>query len=133
MPRFAVSAVIVGLLTMNDVMAAIMGRIVEEVAREKSIVKMTDRENAWLIDGMADISDVKDLFDWQSLPMEENYQTVSGFLMSLLKKWPRKADSVIWRDVKFVVVDTEGSRIDQVMATIEQEPAAAETGKTRHI
>ena len=121
--------VIVGLLTMNDVMAAIMGRIVEEVAREKSIVKMTDRENAWLIDGMADISDVKDLFDWQSLPMEENYQTVSGFLMSLLKKWPRKADSVIWRDVKFVVVDTEGSRIDQVMATIEPEPAAAQTGK----
>lgn len=111
--------VIVGLLTMNDVMAAIMGRIVEEVAREKSIVKMTDRENAWLIDGMADIGDVKDLFSWHSLPMEENYQTVSGFLMSLLKKWPRKADSVIWQNVKFVVVDTEGSRIDQVMATIE--------------
>ncbi len=112
--------VIVGLLTMNDVMAAIMGRIVEEVAREKSIVKMTDREGAWLIDGMADIGDVKELFGWDSLPMEENYQTVSGFLMSLLKKWPRKADSVIWQDVKFVVVDTEGSRIDQVMATIEQ-------------
>lgn len=111
--------VTVGLLTMNDVMAAIMGRIVEEVAREKSIVKMTDRENAWLIDGMADIGDVKELFDWHSLPMEENYQTVSGFLMSLLKKWPRKADSVIWQHVKFVVVDTEGSRIDQVMATIE--------------
>ena len=112
--------VIVGLLTMNDVMAAIMGRIVEEVAREKSIVKMTDREGAWLIDGMADIGDVKELFGWTSLPMEENYQTVSGFLMSLLKKWPRKADSVIWQEVKFVVVDTEGSRIDQVMATIEQ-------------
>jgi len=112
--------VIVGLLTMNDVMAAIMGRIVEEVAREKSIVKMTDREGAWLIDGMADIGDVKELFGWASLPMEENYQTVSGFLMSLLKKWPRKADSVIWQEVKFVVVDTEGSRIDQVMATIEQ-------------
>lgn len=112
--------VIVGLLTMNDVMAAIMGRIVEEVAREKSIVKMTDREGAWLIDGMADIGDVKELFGWPSLPMEENYQTVSGFLMSLLKKWPRKADSVIWQEVKFVVVDTEGSRIDQVMATIEQ-------------
>jgi len=97
-----------------------MGRIVEEVSREKSIVKMTDREGAWLIDGMADIGDVKELFGWASLPMEENYQTVSGFLMSLLKKWPRKADSVIWQEVKFVVVDTEGSRIDQVMATIEQ-------------
>jgi CBS domain containing-hemolysin-like protein len=111
--------VVVGLLTMNDVMAAIMGRIVEEVAREKSIVKMNDRDSAWLIDGMADISDVKQLFGWHSLPMEENYQTISGFLMSLLKKWPRKADSVSWQGVKFVVVDTEGSRIDQVMATLE--------------
>jgi len=112
--------VVVGLLTMNDVMAAIMGRIVEEVAREKSIVKMNDRDSAWLIDGMADISDVKQLFGWHSLPMEENYQTISGFLMSLLKKWPRKADSISWQGVKFVVVDTEGSRIDQVMATLDQ-------------
>ncbi len=111
--------VVVGLLTMNDVMAAIMGRIVEEVAREKSIVKMNDRDSAWLIDGMADIGDVKELFGWSSLPMEENYQTISGFLMSLLKKWPRKADSISWQGVKFVVVDTEGSRIDQVMATLD--------------
>jgi len=116
--------VIVGLLTMNDVMAAIMGRIVEEVAREKSIVKMKDSEGAWLIDGMADISDVKELFGWDHLPMEENYQTISGFLMSLLKKWPRKADNVVWHGVKFVVVDTEGSRIDQVMATVERGPDA---------
>jgi CBS domain containing-hemolysin-like protein len=112
--------VVVGLMTMNDVMASIMGRIVEEVAREKSIIRMHDREGAWLIDGRADIGDVKSLFHWESLPMEENYQTVSGFLMHLLKKWPRKADSVSWRGVKFLVVDTEGSRIDQVMATIER-------------
>jgi CBS domain containing-hemolysin-like protein len=118
-------AVVVGLLTMNDVMAAIMGRIVEEVAREKSIVKMKDRENAWLIDGLADIGDVKALFEWDTLPLEENYATISGFLMSLLKKWPQKADSVTWDNVKFVVVDTEGSRIDQVMATIEK-PAVKE-------
>ena len=122
--------VVVGLLTMNDVMAAIMGRIVEEVAREKSIVKMNDRDSAWLIDGMADISDVKQLFGWHSLPMEENYQTISGFLMSLLKKWPRKADSISWQGVKFVVVDTEGSRIDQVMATLEQ--PALEPTSTRN-
>jgi CBS domain containing-hemolysin-like protein len=51
-----------------------------------------------------------------------NYQTISGFLMSLLKKWPHKADSVTWENVKFVIVDTEGSRIDQVMATIEKNP-----------
>lgn len=113
--------VVVGLLTLNDVMAAIMGRIVEEVAREKSIVKMNDHDSAWLIDGMADINDVKGLFGWETLPMEENYQTISGFLMSLLKKWPRKADSISWQGVKFVVVDTEGSRIDQVMATLDVE------------
>jgi CBS domain containing-hemolysin-like protein len=109
--------VVVGLITLNDVMSAIMGRIVEEVAREKSIVPLTDRADAWLIDGMAGIADVKDLFGWKRLPGEENYETISGFLMSLLKKWPRKADSVTFQNVKFVVVDTEGSRIDQVMAT----------------
>jgi CBS domain containing-hemolysin-like protein len=116
--------IVVGLLTMNDVMSSIMGRIVEEVAREKSIVPMTDRKNAWLIDGMAAIGDVKELFGWEKLPQEDSYQTISGFLMSLIKKWPRKADSVVWKNVKFVVVDTEGSRIDQVMATLEEEKPA---------
>jgi CBS domain containing-hemolysin-like protein len=114
--------VVVGLITLNDVMAAIMGRIAEEVARDKSIVKMTDRNNAWLIDGMASINDVKELFGWAKLPGEENYETISGFLMSLIKKWPRKADSIAYLGVKFVIVDTEGSRIDQVMATLETPP-----------
>ncbi len=116
--------VVVGLITLNDVMAAIMGRIAEDVAREKSIVKMTDRDNAWLIDGMAAISDVKELFGWATLPGEENYETISGFLMSRIKKWPRKADTIAYQGVKFVIVDTEGSRIDQVMATQEVGPAA---------
>lgn len=123
--------VVVGLMTMNDVMGAIMGRIAHEVARDSSIIPMTDRENAWLIDGRASIGDVKVLFGWQRLPQEENYQTLSGFLMYLLKKWPRKADSVRWLDVRFVVVDTEGSRIDQVMATLEPEPGASTEGPTQ--
>ncbi|MBL8519472.1 MAG: HlyC/CorC family transporter [Betaproteobacteria bacterium] len=114
--------VVVGLITLNDVMAAIMGRIAEEVAGEKSIVRMTDRENAWLIDGMAAIADVKELFGWARLPGEENYETISGFLMSLIKKWPRKADVIAYQGVKFVIVDTEGSRIDQVLATLEGHP-----------
>jgi CBS domain containing-hemolysin-like protein len=120
--------VVVGLVTMNDIMAAIMGRIVEEVARDKSIVAMKDRPNTWLIDGRASIGDVKALFGWENLPHEETYQTISGFLMSLLRKWPRKADNVTFRDVDFVVVDTEGSRIDQVMATLSSKSKGQETG-----
>lgn len=109
---------IVGLITLNDVLATLMGEVVETIEDSQLIVQRS--ENSWLIDGKASIEDVKKLFSWESLPAEENYQTISGFLMYKMKCIPKKAQKFEFENVIFEIVDVDGYRIDEVMVTIKE-------------
>ena len=106
---------VVGLITLNDVLATLMGNVANSITDHELIVKRAD--NSWLIDGKAPVEDLKRLFMWDELP-NQNFETVSGFLMYLMKCIPKKAQSIEFRGVRFEVVDVEGYRIDEVMATI---------------
>lgn len=105
---------VVGLITINDVLATLMGGVSHSVMEHELIVKRAD--NSWLIDGTAPIEDLKKLFEWDDLP-DQNFETVGGFIMFLMKCIPKKAQSIDFREVHFEVVDVDGYRIDEVMAT----------------
>lgn len=108
---------VVGLITLNDVLATLMGNVVSYIEDTQLIVQRT--ENSWLIDGKASIEDVKKLFHWTVLPGEENYETISGFLMYKMKCIPRKAQKYEYENVIFEIVDVDGYRVDEVMVTIK--------------
>lgn len=107
---------IVGLITLNDVMSTIMGNVLLADNETNSLI-VKRAENSWLIDGKASIEDVKNLFGWQELPNLGNYETMSGFLMYIMKCIPKKAQSIEFNGILFEVVDIDGYRIDEVMAT----------------
>ena len=107
---------VVGLITLNDVMSTIMGNVLLN-ENETAPLIVQRAENSWLIDGKASIEDMKHLFEWDELPGTGNYETVSGFLMFMMKCIPKKAQSFEFRGVLFEIVDVEGYRIDEVMAT----------------
>lgn len=111
---------IVGIITINDILSTLMGNVVTHVYEDNLIVKRAD--NSWLIDGKASIEDVKVLFGWGDLPSQENYQTISGFLMFKMKCIPKKAQTIEFNNVRFEIVDVEKYRIDEVMATIIERP-----------
>lgn len=106
---------VVGLITLNDVLATLMGNVVPYIEDSQLIVQRD--EKSWLIDGKASIDEVKKLFGWESLPSGGNYETISGFLMYKMKCIPRKAQKFEFEDVIFEIVDVEGYRVDEVMAT----------------
>ena len=54
---------------------------------EEQIVKRDD--NSWLIDGVTPIEDVRRALSIDSFPNEENYQTIAGLMMYLLKRFPK--------------------------------------------
>lgn len=109
---------VVGLATMKDIIGAVMGHAIIEQEGEQLIIQRD--ENSWLIDGKTSIHEVKDLFKWDHLPEESTYETISGFLMYIMKKVPKKAESIEFRNVKFEIVDTDKYRIDEVMVTIKK-------------
>ena len=45
-------------------------------------------------------------------------ETISGFMMYMLRKIPKKTDFVLYDKYKFEVIDTENFKIDQILVSI---------------
>ncbi|MBF5003610.1 hemolysin family protein [Diaphorobacter caeni] len=107
-------SLVVGVVTLNDVMSTVMGDLVGP-DDEEQIVRRD--ENSWLIDGVTPIEDVLRALDLDELPHDEEYETLAGFLMVMLRRVPRRTDSVNFGGYKFEVLDVDSYRIDQVMVS----------------
>ncbi|MDM0112961.1 hemolysin family protein [Variovorax sp. J22R133] len=109
-------SLVVGVITLNDVMSTVMGDLVPTSDDEEQQIVRRD-ENSWLIDGVTPIQDVQRALDIDDLPHGEEYETLAGFLMIMLRRVPKRTDSVSWAGYKFEVMDVDSYRIDQVMVT----------------
>ena len=114
-------SIIVGVVTLNDVMSTVMGDLVS-LDEEELIVRRDD--NSWLIDGITPISDVMRALGIDSLPHEGSYETLAGFLMTMLRRLPKRTDCVQFENYTFEVMDVDSYRIDQVMVTRTPEASA---------
>ncbi len=108
--------VVQGLVTLNDILEAIVGDIpsVDELA-EPQVVQRED--GSWLLDGLLPVEDFFELFNIQALADEQrgNYQTLGGFVTSHLGRIPAAADHFEWRKLRFEVMDMDGNRVDKVL------------------
>ncbi len=108
--------VIQGLVTLNDIMEAIVGDIPS--VDEQDNPQATRREDgSWLIDGILPIEEFRELFKLKSLPGEErgNYHTLGGFVITHLGRIPMAAAHFEWEDLRFEVMDMDGNRVDKVL------------------
>ena len=110
---------VVGVITLKDVMSIVMGELV--TLEEQPIVQRTD--NSWLIDGMTPIEDVIRALDIVDLPRSENYETISGFMMYMLRKIPKKTDTIEYANYRFEIIATDNLKITQMLVTKLEEAA----------
>ncbi|WP_410686801.1 hemolysin family protein [Avibacterium paragallinarum] len=110
-------ALVVGIVTLNDVMSIVMGELVS--SEEEQIVRRD--ESSWLIDGATPLEDVMRALDIEAFPDAENYETIGGFMMYMLRKIPKKTDFVLYDNYKFEIIDTENFKIDQLMVSLRKE------------
>ena len=100
-----------GLLTLNDIIEEIVGDIeVEPQAMQR-------QDGSWLLDGMLPVDDFKEIFTLQALPHEDEYETLSGFVMTSLGRVPQTTDHFEWSGLRFEVMDMDGRRVDKVLVT----------------
>lgn len=109
-------SLVVGIITINDVMSTVMGSLVAPLDDEQIVQRDAD---SWLIDGATPIPDVLRALDLDHLPQQDEYETLAGFMMVMLRRIPRKTDKVSWGGWRFEVLDVDSYRIDQVMVTRE--------------
>jgi len=101
-----------GLLTINDILEEIVGEM--EIDEPQATQR---QDGSWLLDGMLEIDEFKEIFDMPPLPHESEYETLSGFIMMSLGRVPQATDHFEWHGLKFEVVDMDGRRVDKVLVT----------------
>jgi putative hemolysin len=115
-----------GLLTINDILEEIVGEM--EIDEPQATQR---QDGSWLLDGMLEVDEFKELFELPVLPHENEYETLSGFVMMSLGRVPQPADHFEWHGLKFEVVDMDGRRVDKVLvSTLPQRPLTPEAGET---
>ena len=117
-------SLVVGIITINDVMSTVMGGLVGPQDEEQIVQRDA---NSWLIDGITPIEDVLRALELGSLPSQDEYETLAGFIMVMLRRVPRRTDKVVCEGYQFEVMDVDSYRIDQVMVS-RIEPLASTAG-----
>ena len=83
--------------------------------------------DSWLVDGATPLSDIQRALGLtQPWPHAEEVETLSGFLMVVLRRIPKRTDHVDWCGWRFEVMDVDSFRVDQVLVT--RHPPDAATG-----
>lgn len=107
-------ALIVGLITLNDVTSTLMGNTMLAPADEQIIQRDID---SWLVDGMTPVGDLEIALDIEPFPDDDQFETIAGFMMYTLRKLPRPTDAVEHAGFKFEVIDVDNNKIDQLLVT----------------
>jgi putative hemolysin len=101
-----------GLLTINDILEEIVGEM--EIEEPQATQR---QDGSWLLDGMLEVDEFKEIFNLPLLPHEDEYETLSGFVMVSLGRVPQASDRFEWHGLKFEVMDMDGRRVDKVLVT----------------
>jgi len=108
-----------GLVTMTDVLAAIVGDIALNPDPEDNDMVQRD-DGSWLIDGDVGLERLKTVLEIDDdLPGEDShaFHTLGGLVMHVLGSIPKPTDRIEVEQWRFEVVDMDKNRVDKVLAT----------------
>lgn len=110
-----------GIVTLEDIIESVMGNIQDEYDSESADIKKIGTEK-YEISGEADPDDVLELFGYK-LPEDHEYETISGFVIDILKYVPEelpeeseKKPHVDYKDIRFVIMAVSDNCIDRLIA-----------------
>lgn len=110
-----------GMITLNDIMEAIVGEIPETDVADYEIVRRDD--GSYLVDAQIPFYDFLSHFDKTEWAAEGDYafDTLAGCILHELERIPQTGDKLDWKDFHIEIVDMDGHRIDKVLVTPSQE------------
>lgn len=112
---------LLGMITVNDILKAIIGEMAEVADDEYTIVERKD--GSYLVDAQIQFYDFLSKFNktiWIG-EGENQFDTVAGFILHELKRIPVIEDTFEWRGFTFEIIDMDGQRIDKVLVKISDE------------
>ncbi len=111
-----------GLMTLNDILEAIVGDIPQE---EDEAYEITERaDGSFLVDAQIPFYNFLTRFNKTEWMMEgdQDFDTLAGFIIHELEKIPVTGDTLEWKIFTFEIVDMDNHRIDKILVTSKELP-----------
>jgi putative hemolysin len=110
-----------GLITLNDILEAIVGDIPQEEDHDYEILKRAD--GSFLIDAQLPFYDFLSYFDKTEFMLQgdQEFDTLAGFIIHSLEKIPTTGEILTWKIFTFEIVDMDQHRIDKILVTLSEE------------
>lgn len=105
-----------GIVTMDDVVDALVGDVTEDHHDEYSIVQRED--GSWFVDGQYSVLEFAKYFQLDTDYFNRQaFTTVAGLIIHLSNKLPDVGEKVEIEDLELEVVDKDKQRIDKILVT----------------
>lgn len=110
-----------GMVTINDILEALVGDISEDDADEYEIVKTA--ENEWLVDGQYPFFEFINYFEIDG-PIEKElaFNTVAGLMLETLERFPETGEAINWHFLRLEVTEMSAMRIEKIKVSKVKEP-----------
>jgi putative hemolysin len=110
-----------GMITLNDILEAIIGDVPQSGQDEYEIVKRDD--GTYLVDAQIHFYDFLAYFEraeWMN-EGEHEFDTLAGFVLHELEHIPVAGEKFNWKDFTLEIIDMDGQRIDKILLTVSEE------------
>ena len=110
-----------GMITLNDILEAIVGDVPQTGQDEYEIIERTD--GTFLVDGQIPFYDFLSRFEKTEWLNEDDhdFDTLAGFVLHELEHIPHTGETFDWRGFDFEIIDMDGQRIDKLLIKISEE------------
>lgn len=108
------NGIVVGMLTLEDIMEEIFGEIQDEHDDEEDEIPGVKSQEGVLVPSTISLRNLYNEFDIK-IPLNDNFSTLNGFLMEQLgNSFPKKGHLIIWDGYSFELVRVKNSEIKEV-------------------
>lgn len=108
------NGIVVGMITLEDIMEEIMGEIQDEHDEDDDGVPGVETEEGIIVPSSISLRDLYNEYDVK-IPLNDNYSTLTGFLLEHLgNNFPRKGQLVFWDGYSFELTRVKNYEIKEV-------------------
>lgn len=108
------NGIVVGMLTLEDIMEEIFGEIQDEHDDEEDGIPGVESAEGVLVPSTISLRDLYNEFDIE-IPLNDNFSTLNGFLMEQLgNSFPKKGHIIIWDGFSFELLRVKNYEIKDV-------------------
>lgn len=107
-----------GIITMEDILEEIVGEIWDENDRPKDDIIPGEEENEYIVSGEMNIFDFFDFFKLNEDSIDEDYATVSGYIINRLGRFAKDDDEMLIEDVLIKDFKIKNNMIQSLIAVV---------------